>query len=294
MRDPFAKVKVIVASLAVLTVLSPVAQAQEGGGRGGRGALKPGFVADGVPEMPNSPGPAPKHDLSGVWVGPIKVVMGPFPEMTAAGEAAMKLNKPIARASDRATKVQPNNDPFAICDPLGFPRDLLNHWLSSRGGIWFSPAAGSDRMLILFEQQRVWREVWMDGRQPPTKVDVPGAPDSRFYGYSSGHWDGDNTLVIDTTGLDTRTWIDEAGHPHSDAAKFEERWTRRDQYNLEATVTVDDPKFYTQPFQLMKTDYYWKKDQDVEEELCLPSAAIEYRDRLSNPAGWGPGAKPQN
>jgi len=100
--------------------------------------------------------------------------------------------------------------------------------------------------------------------------------------------------VIDTTGLDTRTWIDEAGHPHSDVGKFEERWTRLDQYNLEATVTVDDPKFYTQPFQLMKTDYYWKKDQDVEEELCLPSAAIEYRDRLSNPAGWGPGAKPQN
>ena len=47
------------------------------------------------------------------------------------------------------------------------------------------------------------------------------------------------------------------------AAKLQERWTRLDQYNLEATVTVDDPKYYTKPFQLMKTDYYWKKDQDV-------------------------------
>ena len=81
-------------------------------------------------------------------------------------------------------------------------------------------------MLILFEQQRVWREVWMDGRQPPAKVDAPGAPESRFYGYSAGHWDGDNVLVIDTTGLDPRSWLDEAGHPHTNAAKFQERWTR--------------------------------------------------------------------
>jgi len=295
MRNAFAKVAIV--SMAVLILWSPaVAQQAQGrggrGGGGGRGGSMPGFVAAGVPKMPDPVGPAPKHDLSGVWVGPIKVVMGPYPAMTPAGEAVFKMNHPIARASDNATSVAPNNDPFAICDPLGFPRDLLNHWLSSRGGIWFSPAAGSDRMLILFEQQRVWREVWMDGRQPPAKVDAPGAPDSRYYGYSAGHWDGDTTLVIDTTGVDTRAWADEAGHPHSENAKFEERWTRLDQYNLEATVTLDDPKFYTQPFTLMKTDYYWKKDQDVEEELCLASSAIEYRDRLSNPSGWGAGAKP--
>jgi hypothetical protein len=103
-----------------------------------------------------------------------------------------------------------------------------------------------------------------------------------------GHWDGDNTFVIDTTGLDPRTWLDEAGHPHTNAAHLEERWTRPDQYNLEVTVTVDDPKFYTKPFQLMKTNYYWMKDQEFEETLCVPSEAIEYRDKLANPSGWGP------
>jgi len=250
---------------------------------------KPGFVAEGVPEMPNPPGPAPTHDLTGVWVGPLKVAMGPFPDMTAAGEKQFKQNKPIMRASDRATHVEPTNDPFFICDPLGFPRDLLNHTLSSRGGIWFQPAI-NDRMLVLFEQQRVWREVWMDGRALPAKVDAKGFPDSRYYGYSVGHWDGDNTLVIDTDGVDPTAWIDEAGHPHSPDAHYQERWTRLDQYHLEATVTVDDPAFYTKPFQLMKTDYYWKKDQDVQEELCIPSQAIEYRDRLADPSGWGDAA----
>jgi len=269
------------ALLAVLALASVVVQAQ---GRGGR-ALPPGYAYDGVPAMPDPPGPAPKHDLTGIWVGPQDVVMGPFPAMTPAGEAKFKINKPIARASERVVHLEPNNDPFAICDPLGFPRDLLNHTLSSRGGIWFQPL--QNRMLILFEQQRVWREVWMDGRQLPAKVDAPGAPDSRFYGYSVGHWDGDNVFVIDTMGLDPRTWIDEAGHPHSTAIKLQERYTRLDQYNLEVTVTADDPKFYTQPFQLIKAHYYWKKDQDVQEELCIPSEAIEYRDRLADPAGWG-------
>jgi len=279
MRNPVAER--ILALLAVLALASAVVQAQ---GRGRR-SLPPGYAYDGVPAMPDPPGPAPKHDLTGIWVGPQDVVMGPFPAMTPVGEAVFKRNKPIARASDRVVQLEPNNDPFAICDPLGFPRDLLNHTLSSRGGIWFQPL--QNKVLMLFEQQRVYREIWMDGRQLPAKVDAPGAPDSRFYGYSVGHWEGDNVFVIDTMGLDPRTWIDEAGHPHSTAIKLQERWTRLDQYNLEVTVTADDPKFYTQPFQLIKAHYYWKKDQDVQEELCIPSEAIEYRDRLAKPAGWG-------
>jgi hypothetical protein len=245
----------------------------------------------GVPAMPNPPGPAPKHDLTGAWVGPQKTVFGPFPALTPAGEAAFKLNKPVPSAGrgapDSLALLAATNDPFMTCDPLGFPRDLLNHAVSMRGGMWFEPVP--NRMLILFEQQRVWREVWMDGRELPKKVDAKGAPDSRYYGYSVGHWDGDYTFVIDTAGLDGRTWLDEAGHPHSIDAHIQERYTRLDQYNLQVTATVDDPKFYTKPFQLLKANYYWMKDQDFEETLCIPSEAIEYRDRLAKPSGWAPG-----
>jgi hypothetical protein len=286
MRNPVTAS--IVALLAVLALSSAV-MAQEPRGR----AIPPGYIAEGVPAMPNPPGPAPKHDLTGAWVGPQKTAMGPYSDMTPAGEAAFKLNHPVPPAGrvvpDAMIHLAASNDPFMICDPLGFPRDLLNHAVSMRGGIEFEPT--QNRMLILFEQQRIWREVWMDGRELPKKVDVAGAPDSRYYGYSVGHWDGDNTFVIDTTGLDERTWIDEVGHPHTIDAKLEERWTRVDQYHLEATVTVNDPKYYTKPFQLMKTSYYWMKNQNVEEELCLPSQALEYRDKLAAPSGWGEGGK---
>ena len=277
----------VLALLAVLALASTVlAQAPQGRGE----AIPPGYVAVGVPAMPDPPGPAPKHDLTGAWIGPQNPVMGPYPAMTPAGEAKFKLNRPVTRATGSAAGVEATNDPFAICDPLGFPRDLRNPALSSRGGMRFE--AVQNRMLILYEQQRVWREIWMDGRPLPAKVDAPGAPDSRFYGYSVGHWEGNNVFVIDTTGLDPRTWLDDLGHPHTTAAKLQERWTRLDQYNLEVTVTVDDQKLYTQPYQLLKAHYYWKKDQNLDEELCIPSEAIEYQDKLADPSGWGPGGAP--
>ena len=274
----------IVALLVVLALSSAViAQAPQSQGQ----ALPPGYVAPGVPAMPNPPGPAPKHDLTGSWIGPQNLVLGPFPALTPAGQSKFKLNKPVTHVGDADDHLEATNDPFIICDPLGFPRDLRNPSLNGRGGIRFEIV--QNRMLILYELQRVWREVWMDGRQLPAKVDAPGAPDSRFYGYSVGHWEGDNVFVIDTTGLDPRTWLDELGHPHTNAAKIQERYTRVDQYNLEVTATIDDPKFYTEPYQLIRAHYYWMKNQDLNEVLCIPSEAIEYQEKLANPSGWGPG-----
>lgn len=75
----------IVALLAALA-LSQIAMAQ---GRGGR-PLPAGFVAEGVPKMPNPPGPAPTRDLSGAWVGPQNYVVGPIP-------AAPTVSKSTAR-----------------------------------------------------------------------------------------------------------------------------------------------------------------------------------------------------
>ena len=239
------------------------------------------YVSAGIPKMPDPPGPAPKHDITGAWAGPIKPTRDPMPPMTPAGEARFKLNKP-----EQVVHLAATNDTFSTsCDPLGFPRDLYNHAIESRGGMWFEPA--QDRMLILMQYQRVWRDVWMDGRELPAKVDAKGYPDSRFYGYSIGHWDGDNTFVIDTTGLDEQSWLDENGHVKSKDAHIEERYTRLDQYTLQLTATLDDPKYYTKPWVFLKTTYYWMKAQDFQEVFCVPSELIEYRNTLVLPAGTG-------
>ena len=240
-----------------------------------------GFVSEGVPRMPNPPGPAPRRDLSGAWVGPQQNKPDPVPPMTPAGEAQFKLRKGYGAATRGEPAI--SNDPFITCDPLGFPRDLLAHAITSRGGMLFGSAP--NRILIAYEQQRVWREIWMDGRALPKAVDVRGAPESRYYGYSTGHWENDNTLVIETTGVDERPWLDEVGHPRSSSAHITERYTRRDEYNLQLTVTVDDPKFYTKPWTWMRANFYWMKAQEFSESLCIPSEAIDYRDSLAKPSG---------
>ncbi len=277
MRNAVAKPMV---ALLVVLVLPSVAMAQ------GRGRPVPdGFIREGVPKMPNPPGPAPKQDLSGAWVGPQDRVLGPFPAMTPAGEELFSTMKPYL--PDGWTPgnfdLPLTNDPFTTCDPLGFPRNLLALAISSRGGMLFGSAP--NRIIIAYEQQRVWREIWMDGRELPKQVDAVGMPESRYYGHSVGHWDGDYTFVIDTTGVDERAWLYEAGLPRSSSALIQERYTRVDQYNMQLTVTVDDPKFYTEPFQFLKADFYWMKDQEFAETFCIPSEGIVYRDRLAVPSG---------
>ena len=200
--------------------------------------------------------------------------------MTPAGHAAMKQNKPESEVRLAAT-----NDPFVTCDPLGLTRGIVSHALLNKEGVWFHEVPG--QMVILQQYQRVWRNVWTDGRALPTNVSKRGGPDARFYGFSVGHWDGDSTFVIDTTGVDDRTWLDEVGHPHTTDAHFQERYTRLDQYNIQLTITIDDPKYYTKPFEFLKSTFYWMKDQDFEEAICVPSEAIAYRDSLAKPAGTG-------
>ena len=247
--------------------------------RGRTGAEE--FVTEGVPRMPTPPGPAPKRDLSGAWVGPQNNKPDPVPPMTPAGQAQFKLAKAYGTAS-RTDGLGESNDPFITCDPLGFPRNLLAHAITQRGGTLFATAP--NRIIIAYEQQRVWREVWMDGRALPKAVDVKGAPESRYYGYSVVHWENDNTLVINTVGVSDMTWLDKAGHPHSVDAKIEERFTRPDHNHLQMVVTVDDPKVFTKPFVLSKNDYRWIPDQEAEEQMCVPSEMINYMKTISDPA----------
>ena len=282
----------IVTSLAAALALLVMAQADTYA-QGGQGAAREPLISQGVVKMPNPPGPAPKRDLSGTWVGPRAGAPAdnagrpdPIPPMTPAGMEAFKEHKSYGdatRGGPNPATEQVSNDTFITCDPLGFPRTLLGQSIEARGGLTFGSAP--DRTLMLYEQQSVFREVWTDGRALPKAVDVKDAPESRYYGYSIGHWENDYTFVIETTGFDERPWLDEAGHPRSSMAHITERYTRKDQYNIDLTVTVDDPKYYTKPWVFARGHYYWRKNQQSNEWFCFPSEALDYRDRIARPSG---------
>jgi hypothetical protein len=66
-------------------------------------------------------------------------------------------------------------------------------------------------------------------------------------GHSIGKWDGD-TLVVDTVGIHSETWLTPTGHPHTNDLHVVERIRRADLNTLTVDITFEDPKMYTKPW----------------------------------------------
>ena len=241
---------------------------------------------DGRNRAVGSGGSAPVHDLSGSWAGPRSgagvrdSTPGDVPSFTLMGQKLFSANKSLGKYDPAGS-----NDPVVrSCDPLGFPR------ADKYSIMEIAFATMADRIIVLYPFQRQWREIWMDGRELPKNVGgaEKGAADPRYYGYSVGHWESDNTLVVETTGLDDRTWINELGYPHSVDARVQERFVRADRNDLQLTLTIDDPKLYTEPFSLGTEFFRWVPNQLLEERMCVPSEVIEYLKAVGDPAGGNP------
>ncbi|HXP79084.1 MAG TPA: hypothetical protein VN976_04210 [Verrucomicrobiae bacterium] len=224
--------------------------------------------------------PAPRRDLSGIWgvednlrlegISPAGVKShAPF---TALGE---NIANNIFKPGDGPRKVPIGlvNDPLDGCDPAGFPRNLLFELRP------FQVVQTPNKMLILYQYQRVWRVIWTDGRE------LPKDPDPSWYGYSVGKWEDDYTFVVETVGTDERTWLDNAGNPHSGEMRVEERYHRLSHDAVELTVKIDDPKIYTEPW--LARDKFpltlMPADTDIVEMICAPSEAEEYKKVMANP-----------
>jgi len=139
-------------------------------------------------------GPPPVHDLNGTWIGNGESrLMTHIPPLTPAGQAELKLNVPDPFSAS-------SNDPWQTCDPFGMPR-VVNNEVRTIG---FSTMP--DRVIILENYGKNWREVWTDGRQLPKNVGHRGGPSSRWFGYSVGHWEGDHMLIVDTVGMMPESW----------------------------------------------------------------------------------------
>jgi len=220
-------------------------------------------------------GAEPRRDLTGFWAGLVVPKLNAVPPMTDWGQEQFRLHK-----STNEFPVAESNDPSKGCDPLGFPRNML---FMTRG-IAFTQMP--DRVVQLFQFNRLWREIWTDGRELPKNVggNSADALDPRWYGYSTGHWEGDYTFVVDTVGSDERSWLDNEGHPHSSELRVEERYKRVDHNDLEITITINDPKTYTKPFVITTSSFKWIPRQDFEEQLCVPSEEAEYQKLIGEPA----------
>jgi hypothetical protein len=253
-----------------------------------------------------NPAPAPRRDLSGIWDatgdatgGPprgvqptganeYRVVLpgnnsppGGEPDerniprhlpYTRLGEATLGAHKPTGLGV-RSVPAVLGNDPVDICDPIGFPRMELYEFRT------IEIAQTADQVIVLTQFYRTWRTIWTDGRE------LPKSPEPRWNGYSTGKLVDDYTFVVQTVGMSERTWLDNAGRPHSSDLKVEERFHRVDHDHMELTVTIDDPKMYTEPWMALNKFPLRLQPRgfDIREMYCSPSDILEYNKEIGDP-----------
>lgn len=225
--------------------------------------------AEGEPDLT---APAPKTadgkpDLSGVWL--------PKPDPLPEGFELVEGDLPVPRhlinvmadlepgevemqpwASELFEKRLASRgllDPIAYCKPWGVTLLMANL-------LPYKIVQMPDLVLVLNEQDTVFRQIFLDGRKPVED------PLPRWLGYSTGRWDGDE-LVVETTGFIEDTWLDAMGHPSTEGLRLTERFKRRSAGHLEIETTVEDPGTYSEPFTYTFTATIMP-DDDLLEFFC--------------------------
>jgi hypothetical protein len=91
-------------------------------------------------------------------------------------------------------------------------------------------------------------------------------PKLSWYGESVGHYEGDR-LVVDTIGLNDKTFLDNYRTPHTDKLHVTERWRMiEDGKKLEILITIDDPYTFNQPWQALRQ--YNRVNRTLSEDIC--------------------------
>jgi hypothetical protein len=101
-------------------------------------------------------------------------------------------------------------------------------------------------------------------------------PKLSWYGESVGHYEGD-TLVVDTIGLNDKTFLDNYRTPHTDKLHVTERWRMIEGgKKLEILITIDDPGTFNQPWQALRQ--YDRVNRALTEDVCSEN-------NINNPFG---------
>ncbi len=228
---------------------------ENAGGGGGGGQLEPEQAP--VPIDPNGPPIAAFFEAG-------QNIEGGLPYTPWAKELRDK--RFAARAKD---------NPDAQCLPMGFlqfhqqpqPRMIIQ----------------TDKLILIeYEANYGLRHIYLDGRELPPQ----GEPQPWWYGYSVGHWEGDD-LVVETNnlrGADEDSpydgWMDVNGSPYTRQAKFTERFRRPTFGHLQIDLTIEDPKAYTKPW-TVRVDQRLLPDQELIEFVCNENQQFGSRIQLN-------------
>ena len=201
-------------------------------------------TADGKPDL-TAPTPRTadgKPDLSGIWA---ISGLGYSTNITS-----VEMLPWAQKVYDSRSATYGHEDPASNCLPEG-PRAGL-------AGLEPIRIVQTPHATFFMYESNPARQIFTDGRK------LPEDPTPSWMGYSVARWEGD-TFVVETTGYNERTWLDFAGHPHSDALRVTERFRRTDFGHMQLSMTFEDPKAYTKPWTI-----------EVAVNLVPDTALLEY------------------
>ena len=187
---------------------------------------------------PNLAAPAPrtpegKPDLSGLWNK-----ISPKYSRNVAADLKPEDIQPWARALVEQRREDLGKDYMNVkCLPLG-PGYAIS---AESTGAEMMKIVQTPGLILMLNPDLTYRQIFLDGRA------LEPAPNPAWMGYSVGHWEGD-TLVVESSGFNDRTWLDHDGHPHTEGLRMTERYRRRNFGGLDVEVTFSDPAAYARPW----------------------------------------------
>jgi len=212
----------------------------------------------GIPRLPdgkpNLEAPAPrtadgKPDLSGVW----KNDGGDRLYNNIAADLKPGDVAPWADTLYRQRRSEFGKDSMeTLCMPMG-PQYLTTRFREFR-------IVQTPTMIHLLFDDLVHRTIFMDGRT------LEPDPNPTWLGYSVGRWEGD-TLVVESNGYTDRVWLDFDGHPHTEALRITERYTRRNFGGIDVQVSMVDPKAYPNGIRFTMPMKF-QADKEIIELVC--------------------------
>jgi len=187
-----------------------------------------------------SSGPGPiRSDPAHPYISFYKMPRNPHPAFRVADLSNPILQpwtrEELGKANARAQSGKVASIPKERCWPVGVPAFLL----LPATPIYFIQTP--KQVAMIWMQDHQVRSVYLDAPHSP-KI-TPS-----WFGESVGHYQGD-TLVVDTVGLSTRTFVDNYLTPHTDQLHVVERFRMvNDGKTLEVNVHVEDPGAFTTPW----------------------------------------------
>jgi hypothetical protein len=142
----------------------------------------------------------------------------------------------LRKVNERVLSGRAAFPPQVRCWPLGVPGFVLY----PAQPVFFIQTP--KEVLLIWQSDQMVRHVYLTGQHS-------AHPKPSWFGESIGHYENGDTLVVDTIGLNTKTFVDNYRTPHTEQLHVVERYKLMNaETRIEVTLTIEDPGAFTTPW----------------------------------------------